>query len=208
MFNSFKENLLLLGIVCAGLAIFAAFFAIAGTMIGWPIGIAMLYPVIQPYQDQQWFQITGTAVCVIAAMLMFRLRNWWRRAYGVIELVCAINLIWYGVSHQKTPEIFGATLLAGIYVAVRGLDNWKQGAHEEAREKIECRSTQSHADAIQAEVQRLIEENRDRARVPHLSDIPRWGPTTDLAIDRLEVTFSENGLEYVVSGSVNMPDHR
>jgi len=208
MRSSFKENAIILGIVGVGVAILALFFAIVGALIGWPIGMAMLYPLVQPYQEQLWFQFTGTVICIIAAWLMFWLRNSTRRIYAVIELVCAINLMWYGVSHQKTPEIFGATLLAGIYVAVRGLDNWKQGTRDDGREKAVFRSARSHADAIQMEVQKLIEENRQRENMPDVSDIPRWGPTTDLAIERLEVQITEDGPEFVVSGTVNMPEHR
>jgi|GEM_PF-4487954 len=205
--NSLNVNAVLLGIVGAGVAILALCLAILGAIVGWPVGIAMLYPLIQPYQDQLWFQISGTGFCVAAALFMFWLRNSSRHAYAVIELVCAINLIWFGVSHQKTSEIFGATLLAGIYVAVRGLDNWKQAVREESREQVTCRSSRSHWDAIQAEIQRLIEQNKDRENNPEESELPQWGPTTDLAVERFEVRFTESGPEYVVCGTVDMPKY-
>lgn len=165
-----------------------------GTLFLWPLLFARLYPSIEPYQGETWFQIVGTIACLLFSYAMFAFRETNRRTYGIVEIICAINLMWFGISQQKNAAVFGATILAGVYVAIRGFDNVKNGYEEQYQEKAVFRSKESHLDAIRLG----LEDVKGWPETPLVNDIPMSLCPRKAIIQKLEIESIRGEPEYVV----------
>jgi hypothetical protein len=82
------------------------------------------------------FQFSFVAVVLIVAVGLFTLRYFQRRLYGSIEIIFGFFAAVYAANElyvAATPysQTKGAVAsLAGIYIIIRGMDNWQQGARK------------------------------------------------------------------------------
>jgi hypothetical protein len=72
----------------------------------------------------------------IGAVLFYRLRGTRPIIYGVVEVLIGISAIWAGIYLSQPPFLTqGLATLGGIYIIVRGLDNFRRGLSDSARAK-------------------------------------------------------------------------
>jgi hypothetical protein len=61
----------------------------------------------------------------------FRSRN--RLLYGLFEIWVALTGFWYALGAITNPQGAAAAIIAGLYVFVRGIDNYKAGITDQHR---------------------------------------------------------------------------
>lgn len=64
---------------------------------------------------------------LLLALGMFRLRERQRLLYGAVEIGFSLVSIWHASGQARGDVRYWLGIGAGVYVMIRGLDNWRQG---------------------------------------------------------------------------------
>lgn len=76
--------------------------------------------------------VIGAAV----SLGLYRLRHARRSIYGFIEIVVDLTTVWFAASNLQAGIVtVGLGILWGIYIVVRGLDNFEQSISDEMRDR-------------------------------------------------------------------------
>ena len=104
-------------------------------IIGWPILLAGLWDQFRGAMTSPWLRGVALAGLLILGRLLYYARERMQSVYGVVEVCIGAAACWAGLGHtQVSGFASGITLAGGIYVIVRGLDNFFKGyAADKAR---------------------------------------------------------------------------
>jgi hypothetical protein len=119
------------------MALFGVGFSVAVNGVGPLFENYVVAPAAQfalGHRGQILLQLLFVLVVIFSGAGLFLLRSAYRRAYAVIEIIVGIGAATYSgnelfssaAADSQVKAIFAA--LGGIYIIVRGLDNWQQGA--------------------------------------------------------------------------------
>jgi hypothetical protein len=107
------------------------FLLLITTLLAWPFVAAALWPYISAGLQLTWVKVIALAVLVGVGWLLFQVRENFRWFYGIGEVCVGIAACWVGLNSANTEGLASAIALAtGVYVIVRGLDNYYQGMKE------------------------------------------------------------------------------
>jgi hypothetical protein len=99
-----------------------------------PVGIfALLQRLIVWTSGHFWRQIICTVVLVIIGFSLHKLRAHMRLLYGFLEMMVAGIGFWYALGTSANVKASAATIIASLYVFVRGVDNYNAGITEQHR---------------------------------------------------------------------------
>ena len=119
---------------------FVSGVAIAVVLLAWPLLLASVWPRIAPAMASPvWRALTTVVLCQVA-VLMFAVREDFRRLYGFAEAVGGVVAIWFALGvtpAEPTTTTFG--VLGGVYILVRGFDNLARGQEtiEEEQQRLQ-----------------------------------------------------------------------
>jgi hypothetical protein len=75
-----------------------------------------------------WMHAFATAILILIGFLLYLARTYMRSLYGAAEIVVGAAACWVGLGHPSTNGLTGSLAVAGgVYIIVRGIDNWVQG---------------------------------------------------------------------------------
>jgi hypothetical protein len=129
---------------------FIIFFIIFfGLTFTWPFVVAQLWHFVEMHNKSYWFLISGVALVICFGVLMYFLREYVRFAYGLVEISGATVLAWIALAEpHNSGVVFATALMGSIYIFVRGIDNIRQYARDQAKWEHAFTSPVSHADAL------------------------------------------------------------
>jgi hypothetical protein len=151
--------------------LFTGLFALAVTMqfVGPDLDMATVWRAFRPW----WGQVVGVFVVTATALGLYLMRDRRPLLYASLEVVVAEITIWstFGPGNRTTLER-GLRIAAGLYLLVRGFDNWSNGP-ERSKRTAEGRATRAleRAARRQSRLKAAADfENRIReARIRYLS---------------------------------------
>src|SRR5258708_4252844 len=121
-----KLHLAIIALVSAVVLFFLLIVALA-----WPSFAATLWPYINAGLQFTWIKLFALAVLTGVGWLLFKVRTTLRWFYGIGEVCVGIAACWVGLNSATTEGLASAmALAAGVYVIVRGLDNYYVGMKE------------------------------------------------------------------------------
>jgi hypothetical protein len=86
--------------------------------------------------SQFWINLAGVIVILIVGILLYVLRQRQRIWYGVLEISFASAYGWYAINKvETTGYVELLSIIAAVYLVVRGVDNFMEGRKE--REEFE-----------------------------------------------------------------------
>ncbi|SRR6266516_1215433 len=112
------------------LATLLALLVAAGVFLlfGWPFILSGFWSDVQHFAQTPWKRILASAGLAVVAYVLFLVRENARSWYGAAEIIIGVALCWAGLGAAQTASLAAsASAIGGVYVTVRGLDNWKQG---------------------------------------------------------------------------------
>jgi hypothetical protein len=99
-----------------------------------PLGVVTLLQKLVAWTSGHIVRQIG---CTLALGLVgFGLHEFRTRAqvlYGMFEMFVALTGFWYALGSRASPQASAAAIIAGLYVFVRGLDNYRAGITEQHR---------------------------------------------------------------------------
>jgi hypothetical protein len=110
------------------------FLLLIVALLAWPFLAAALWPYISAGLQFTWIKLLALAVLTGVGWLLFKVRTTLRWFYGIGEVCVGIAACWVGLNSATTEGLASAmALAAGVYVIVRGLDNYYVGMEEMRR---------------------------------------------------------------------------
>ena len=90
--------------------------------------LSAVYNLLSPFISQFWINLCGVVSVLVlgVALYWFRLRK--RIHYGIVEVTFALASAWYGINKIATTGYAESiTVIAAVYLVVRGVDNIREG---------------------------------------------------------------------------------
>lgn len=110
----------------------AAYVVVAALMIALPFYAGILGNRLLDLKSGAVRSLFGMVLVGIAAFILFRMKVAWLRGYAVIEMLFASVFsarTLFLLTDQINP-VESLTVMAGIYLMVRGMDNFKKDLDE------------------------------------------------------------------------------
>jgi hypothetical protein len=112
-------------------------FLIAGLVgaiiiLAWPVLILWFSPTLSNIISTYWGRILGLVILGLLSFALYLVRENLRKLYGIAEIVVGLVACWAGFGKLMSETLGGTIALAGgVYIMVRGIDNYVQGAKTE-----------------------------------------------------------------------------
>jgi hypothetical protein len=91
----------------------------------WPVLLALIWSRFHAVQGYWWVRVITVIFLSVFAFLFHRIKQSFRRAYGVAEIVMGIVACWIVLRNLQADRMTLAIgLAAAVYFIVRGLDNY------------------------------------------------------------------------------------
>jgi hypothetical protein len=114
-------------LVVAGLALWGVIASIPLSML------VLLQRVPLWTSGHLWRQVTCTLAFGSMGYALFRFRARHRLLYGSFEIMVALIGFWYALGTTTNLQGSAAAIIGGLYVLVRGFDNYKTGITDQHR---------------------------------------------------------------------------
>jgi len=105
----------------------SAVLLIAGAaLVLWPAAFVYFWDVARAAAVSPWKRFVVAAALALLGYLLYLARRDYRRVYGAGETALGMALCWAGLGAVATisPSASATTVLGGVYIIVRGLDNY------------------------------------------------------------------------------------
>src|SRR5256885_1234484 len=93
-------------------------------LLVWPLALRIIWPV--PHTESKFVRVGFVVIACYFAWGLFYIRKHFTRFYAACELCAGIGAIWTAFA-TATEMAAGGALAGGIYIIIRGLDNWERG---------------------------------------------------------------------------------
>ena len=131
--ESTRRDLLALNIIVSPIFLLIfVFFALLFCLSLWPFVLIGIWSVVYQALQLSWvIRIVAFGVLMLLGWGMYKLREARRDIYGVGEVCVGATMCWFGVNAATADALPSIIAIAGgVYVIVRGLDNYFQGRKE------------------------------------------------------------------------------
>jgi hypothetical protein len=112
-------------IICA----LTIFFLTIISILAWPIILAVSWSYLRGITSTLLGRIVAVALFAYLGNLLYKIRSNFQNIYGAAEICIGIISCWSALSNPKSEALAVSLALAGgVYLIVRGIDNYKQGS--------------------------------------------------------------------------------
>jgi hypothetical protein len=120
-------------------------------ILAWPAIALWFYPSVVEMVQSTTGRIIGLLSLGVLGAVLYLVREHFRRFYGVAEVAIGLVGCWAGLLKSASDSLLAVVAIAsGVYVIVRGIDNFVQGrtfvgvlaAH--LRDKVKARAEQKY----------------------------------------------------------------
>lgn len=109
-------------------AILAAAIPLVISILAWPAIIIWFNSSVAVMSQSTFGRVIGLFSLTVLAVLLYLIREHFKRLYGVAEIVIGLTGCWVGLSKISGESLASIVAVAsGVYVTVRGIDNFVQG---------------------------------------------------------------------------------
>ena len=104
------------------------------------VSLVLLHKTVQNQPKPPLVNIPMNPIALVigaaVSLGLYRLRHARRSIYGFIEIVVDLTTVWFAASNLQAGIVtVGLGILWGIYIVVRGLDNFEQSISDEMRDR-------------------------------------------------------------------------
>jgi hypothetical protein len=158
-------------------------------IVGWPLLLTGLWAHIRSAMGSPWLRAIAVAALLLLGGLLYLARRRARSLYGIVEIWIGGAACWAGLGHTDVSGFAGGvTLAGGVYVIVRGLDNFVDGYNADKTKVVESframtlsvkeavvgGSQQPGTSMVRTIIELVVSMNEDTRRAPGADEISQF----------------------------------